>query len=174
MTDTIKNDLCADFTKEDRKELIKYQISESTNQIDSCKRKQWYTVAVGIILNFGIIYVSNNSMNVLFSFNFYKLFLFLLFSILICLFGNYMIHDFLDTIEKYRIQVNYLNQFLYSQIPEDWQRVFINQKSEYDKDRRFAGMMKTILIFATIICSVILCVLLYQLIRNFLKYPGAY
>jgi hypothetical protein len=174
MNDNLNEELSADLTKEDRKDLIKLQISESAKSIELCKRKQWYVVAVGIIFNFGIIYISNNTIDVIFSLNMFKLFFLLIFCILLGIFGFCLINDLLDTIEKQRTQIYFLNQWLLGRLPEEWQKAFINQKTEYDKDRHFAGILNTIIIFSSILCFLILCALMAHAVTNFLKYPGAY
>lgn len=174
MNDNYKQDLSADLTIEERKDLFKHQINESAKSIELCKKKQWYVVVAEIILNFGIIYITDKTIDVIFSFQMFKLFFLLIFCILLCIFGFCLINDLLDTIEKHRTQIYFLNQWLFISLPEEWKKAFISQKTEFDKDRRFAGMMNTIIIFCSILCFMILCALIAHAIMNFLKYPRIY
>jgi hypothetical protein len=171
MIDNLNNDLSADFTKEDRKDLFKHQIIESAKSIEQCKKKQWYVLLVGIILNFSIFFVADKSIVVIFSFNMFKLFFLLICCILICIFGFTLINDLLDTIEKQRTQIYYLNQWLFGHLPENWQKAIVNEKLEYDKDRRFAGIMNTILILCAILSFMILCALIANSIKLYFLLP---
>ncbi len=166
------------FKDKINKDLYLMQYNESAKVIDFCKAQQWYTTALGVGINYGLIIIATSHTNELPTvIKAFVFFIMIVITMLIPVVGAIIHISLAEKAIKHRNNVNMLRSNKYLKAPNGLKEMFFRDSPKNDskiRDYIYVGVFVFTLLLSSLITLIIVIgsivnVLNYNCIHEFFK-----